>query len=276
MKKSMGRRKVEMKKIEKDGALRVCFTKRRQGLFKKASELSLLCGAHVALIVFSPGGKPFVFAHPSLDSVVNTITSTSSSMNPPPPSSLLTHQQRRIDDLNREHVELLARMEAEQARSREIKLTLSELEMRRSEAEGMMPRRTEEIYVSPSAFAAPPLPPLQYASVGEPVWSDPLPAMWETPVEELEMLKSDVVGVKDVMSRPSTPLLEYANVGMDRQVEERLFWPYFVGGGSGDNCGGGGGGGDDCGEGACFDPHGFIGWEEGVPHEFFGWEDGWF
>ncbi|KAK1273014.1 hypothetical protein QJS04_geneDACA021899 [Acorus gramineus] len=97
--------------------------------------------------------------------------------------------------------------------------------------------------------------------------------MWETPVEE-----SDADGVTDVMSRPSTPPLEYANVGMDREVEERLFWPYFVGGGSGDDCAGGGGfgGGDDCGGGACFDPHGFIGCEEGVPREFFGWEDGWF
>ncbi|KAK1273010.1 Agamous-like MADS-box protein AGL62 [Acorus gramineus] len=184
MKKGMGRRKVEMKKIEKDKALQVCFSKRRQGVFKKASELSLLCGAHVAVIVFSPGSKPYVYAQPSLDSVINTITSSS---NPTPPSSLPTHQQRRIDDLNREHAELLARLEAERARLRELNLSLSELEMRRSDAEGVMSRRTEEISV-----------PLEYANVGDPVRSaadrpGPLAGMWETPVEELEM-----EGVKEV------------------------------------------------------------------------------
>ncbi|KAK1273237.1 Agamous-like MADS-box protein AGL61 [Acorus gramineus] len=81
-----------MKKIEKYKALQVCFSKRRQGVFKKASELSLLCGAHIAVIVFSPGSKPYVYAQPSLHTITNTITTPSSSSNPTPPSSLPTHQ----------------------------------------------------------------------------------------------------------------------------------------------------------------------------------------
>ncbi|KAM0944037.1 putative transcription factor MADS-type1 family [Dioscorea sansibarensis] len=65
----MGRQRIEIKKIENEEARQVCFSKRRAGLFKKANELSILCGAEVALIVFSPAGKPFSFGHPHVDSI---------------------------------------------------------------------------------------------------------------------------------------------------------------------------------------------------------------
>ena len=57
----MGRRKIEIQKIESKDRLMVTFSKRRAGLFKKAHELSQLCGATVAVLVFSPAGKPFTF-----------------------------------------------------------------------------------------------------------------------------------------------------------------------------------------------------------------------
>ncbi|KAL9317338.1 hypothetical protein ACSQ67_013855 [Phaseolus vulgaris] len=53
-KKSRGRQKIEMKKMSKESNLQVTFSKRRTGLFKKASELCTLCAADVALVVFSP------------------------------------------------------------------------------------------------------------------------------------------------------------------------------------------------------------------------------
>jgi hypothetical protein len=40
----------------------VRFSKRRSGLFKKAFELSVLCDAQVALVVFSPAGRLYEFA----------------------------------------------------------------------------------------------------------------------------------------------------------------------------------------------------------------------
>ncbi|WMV23869.1 hypothetical protein MTR67_017254 [Solanum verrucosum] len=40
----MGRGKVELKKIEKTSNRLVTFSKRRQGLIKKANELAILCG----------------------------------------------------------------------------------------------------------------------------------------------------------------------------------------------------------------------------------------
>ncbi|CAL4976686.1 unnamed protein product [Urochloa decumbens] len=67
----MGRRKIEMKRIEHDEARNVCFCKRRQGMFKKASELSILCGAMVAIVAFSPSGKAFSFGSPSFKAVIN-------------------------------------------------------------------------------------------------------------------------------------------------------------------------------------------------------------
>ncbi|KAI7725822.1 hypothetical protein M8C21_031779, partial [Ambrosia artemisiifolia] len=53
----MGRKKIEMKRIEDKSSRLVTFSKRRAGLFKKARHLSVLCDADVAVIVFSARGK---------------------------------------------------------------------------------------------------------------------------------------------------------------------------------------------------------------------------
>ncbi|KAK6940246.1 Transcription factor, K-box [Dillenia turbinata] len=58
----MAREKIQIKKIDNLTARQVTFSKRRRGLFKKAEELSVLCDAEVALIVFSATGKLFEFS----------------------------------------------------------------------------------------------------------------------------------------------------------------------------------------------------------------------
>ncbi|CAH2072819.1 unnamed protein product [Thlaspi arvense] len=58
----MGRGKIEIKRIENANSRQVTFSKRRAGLLKKAHELSVLCDAEVAVIVFSKSGKLFEFA----------------------------------------------------------------------------------------------------------------------------------------------------------------------------------------------------------------------
>ncbi|KAL7102086.1 hypothetical protein ACP275_08G097200 [Erythranthe tilingii] len=68
-KKTMGRRKIEIKKIEKRSSLQVAFSKRRMGLFRKASELSVLCGAEIAILVQSPANKIFSYGHPSVETL---------------------------------------------------------------------------------------------------------------------------------------------------------------------------------------------------------------
>nr|ALM95509.1 AGAMOUS-like protein 6 [Nigella damascena] len=58
----MGRGRVELKRIENKINRQVTFSKRRNGLLKKAYELSVLCDAEVGLIIFSSRGKLYEFA----------------------------------------------------------------------------------------------------------------------------------------------------------------------------------------------------------------------
>lgn len=58
----MVRGKVQMKRIENPTSRQVTFSKRRNGLLKKAYELSVLCDAEVALIVFSQKGRLYEFS----------------------------------------------------------------------------------------------------------------------------------------------------------------------------------------------------------------------
>lgn len=60
--KKMAREKRRIKKIDNITARQVTFSKRRRGIFKKAGELSVLCDADVALIIFSATGKLFEFS----------------------------------------------------------------------------------------------------------------------------------------------------------------------------------------------------------------------
>uniref|UniRef100_A0A0E0GTX0 MADS-box domain-containing protein n=1 Tax=Oryza nivara TaxID=4536 RepID=A0A0E0GTX0_ORYNI len=58
----MGRGKVQLKRIENKINRQVTFSKRRSGLLKKANEISVLCDAEVALIIFSTKGKLYEYA----------------------------------------------------------------------------------------------------------------------------------------------------------------------------------------------------------------------
>ncbi|XP_027353335.1 truncated transcription factor CAULIFLOWER A-like [Abrus precatorius] len=58
----MGRGRVQLKPIENKTSQQVTFSKRRTGLLKKANEISVLCDAQVALIMFSTKGKLFEYS----------------------------------------------------------------------------------------------------------------------------------------------------------------------------------------------------------------------
>ncbi|KAL3748651.1 hypothetical protein ACJRO7_009826 [Eucalyptus globulus] len=58
----MGRGRLQLKRIENKINRQVTFSKRRAGLLKKAHEISVLCDAEVALIVFSAKGKLFEYS----------------------------------------------------------------------------------------------------------------------------------------------------------------------------------------------------------------------
>ncbi|KAD6118837.1 hypothetical protein E3N88_10108 [Mikania micrantha] len=67
----MGKGRLELKRIENKINRQVTFAKRRNGLLKKAYELSVLCDAEVALIIFSTRGKLYDFS--STSSMLKTL-----------------------------------------------------------------------------------------------------------------------------------------------------------------------------------------------------------
>ncbi|CAK8565496.1 unnamed protein product [Lathyrus oleraceus] len=68
--KKLGRGKIEIKRIENTTNRQVTFCKRRNGLLKKAYELSVLCDAEVALVVFSTRGRLYEYANNSVRATI--------------------------------------------------------------------------------------------------------------------------------------------------------------------------------------------------------------
>ncbi|CAN6360616.1 unnamed protein product [Urochloa humidicola] len=128
---SMGRQKIEIRRIESDEARQVCFSKRRAGLFKKASELSILCGADVAAVVFSPAGKAFSFGHPSVESILDRFLDTSPGSGAGASSAA---GDRAVSELNRQYGELRAQLDAEKARQERADETIRKERAARSQA----------------------------------------------------------------------------------------------------------------------------------------------
>ncbi|PQM38558.1 APETALA3-like protein transcript variant 1 [Prunus yedoensis var. nudiflora] len=61
----MARGKIQIKRIENATNRQVTYSKRRNGLFKKAHELTVLCDATVSLIMVSSSGKIHEYISPS-------------------------------------------------------------------------------------------------------------------------------------------------------------------------------------------------------------------
>ncbi|KAL6605825.1 hypothetical protein ACP70R_041478 [Stipagrostis hirtigluma subsp. patula] len=66
----MVRGKTVLKRIENETSLQVTFSKRRNGLFKKAKELAILCDAQVGVLVFSSTGHLYDFSSCSMKSII--------------------------------------------------------------------------------------------------------------------------------------------------------------------------------------------------------------
>ncbi|KAL7119186.1 hypothetical protein ACP275_02G048000 [Erythranthe tilingii] len=110
-KTSQGRRKIEIKKIESLSSRQVTFSKRRVGLFKKASELCILSGAQVAIIVHSLGKRVFAFGHPTPDSVVDRFLTGGAVENCPAAAAAAW-----AGDYNRDYADVCKELEAEKKR----------------------------------------------------------------------------------------------------------------------------------------------------------------
>ncbi|XP_056845207.1 agamous-like MADS-box protein AGL5 isoform X2 [Raphanus sativus] len=111
--KKIGRGKIEIKRIENTTNRQVTFCKRRNGLLKKAYELSVLCDAEVALVIFSTRGRLYEYANNSVRGTIERYKKAcSDAVNPPSvteantqyyqqESAKLRRQIRDIQNLNR-------------------------------------------------------------------------------------------------------------------------------------------------------------------------------
>ncbi|XP_058092240.1 agamous-like MADS-box protein AGL61 [Magnolia sinica] len=123
----MGKRKFPMAKIEKKSSLLVSFSKRRQGLFKKAFDLCSLTGSHIAILAFSPAGNPFTFGHPSFDSVIDRYVEQCSGSNghfPSPSSSSAlgsSHSIAYLDGLNQRLFDIQRQLDENVEKNRRLK-----------------------------------------------------------------------------------------------------------------------------------------------------------
>ncbi|KAK6945273.1 Transcription factor, K-box [Dillenia turbinata] len=67
----MGRRKIQIQKIEDAKKRHVAFSKRRKGLFKKANDLSVKFEAQVGIIVFSLSGRLYQFSTSRMEEILS-------------------------------------------------------------------------------------------------------------------------------------------------------------------------------------------------------------
>ncbi|CAN0907752.1 Agamous-like MADS-box protein AGL62, partial [Linum grandiflorum] len=123
VKKSKGRQKLAMVRIANDSNRMVTFSKRRSGVFKKASELSTLCGAEVGIVVFSPGNRVFSFGNPNVENIINNFYSGTRFAHHP---SSVTDQfieaqrQARVDELNIQLTQVLEEYERFKKRGEQL------------------------------------------------------------------------------------------------------------------------------------------------------------
>ncbi|CAN7014326.1 unnamed protein product [Brassica rapa subsp. trilocularis] len=97
----MAREKRRIKKIDNITARQVTFSKRRRGIFKKADELSVLCDADVALIIFSATGKLFEFSSSRMRDILGRYNLHASNINKVMGQPSPYHQQVENCNLSR-------------------------------------------------------------------------------------------------------------------------------------------------------------------------------
>ncbi|GFP88663.1 agamous-like mads-box protein agl62 [Phtheirospermum japonicum] len=110
-----------MVKMSNESNLQVTFSKRRSGLFKKASELCTLCGVEIAIIVFSPAGKVFSFGHPNVESIVDRLLARNPAQNTNDPFHLVEAQRNAsVRELNLQLGQILNELEMERKRGESL------------------------------------------------------------------------------------------------------------------------------------------------------------
>ncbi|XP_058737241.1 MADS-box protein SOC1-like [Vicia villosa] len=111
----MVRGKTQMKRIENATSRQVTFSKRRNGLLKKAFELSVLCDAEVALIIFSPRGKLYEFSSSCMQDTIERYRRNTRSAQP-----LQRSDEQNMQNLKQETASLMKKIELLEASKRKL------------------------------------------------------------------------------------------------------------------------------------------------------------
>ncbi|KAJ4827719.1 hypothetical protein Tsubulata_018043 [Turnera subulata] len=128
-KKTKGKQKIEIKEIENDVTKLTTFSKRRSGITRKASNLATLTGAHVAVGIYSPGGKLYTFGSSSFESVTNRFLGMETSdFCDNTVLTLGAQRQSRIDDLNQQVNQLMQKLGEEKKKKKVMKKKLEGVE----------------------------------------------------------------------------------------------------------------------------------------------------
>lgn len=112
----MVRGKIEMKRIESSTSRQVTFSKRRSGLMKKAHELSVLCDAEIAVIVFSHKGRLYEFASSDLQKTIERYNHHAKQVGKDPNGIEL----QSIEQMKHETTSLVQKIEALAATQRKL------------------------------------------------------------------------------------------------------------------------------------------------------------
>ncbi|XP_027108199.1 MADS-box protein SOC1 isoform X1 [Coffea eugenioides] len=111
----MVRGKTQMRRIENATSRQVTFSKRRNGLLKKAFELSVLCDAEVALIIFSPRGKLYEFGSSSMKEIIERYQKHAKDVRANNPSA-----EQNMQQLKQETASMVKKIELLEASKRKL------------------------------------------------------------------------------------------------------------------------------------------------------------
>ncbi|XP_034677792.1 agamous-like MADS-box protein AGL61 [Vitis riparia] len=120
-KQAKSHKKVEMRRMNNEEDRLVSFSKRRSGIYRKASELSTLCGAEVGILTFSPNGKPFSFGHPCIKSITNKLLSENHTPCDGTQNLLEPYRRVRLNELHQNYKDACKQMKAAKEQEKKIK-----------------------------------------------------------------------------------------------------------------------------------------------------------